>query len=109
MKLFNPQAANQFVFAVVAKNAREGTPPEYKCCGSDSIESCEAFIDAKALRNAYPYVMGRYDADGRYCTYTPPIEGVKPGRFVLHPMAEGERDTYERDLMYERHGRGVQP
>ena len=104
MKLFNPQAAKQFVFAVVSKNAKEGTPPEYKCCGSDSIESCEAFIDAKALRNAYPYVMGRYDAEGRYCTYLPPVSGGMPGRFVLHPLAEAERGTYERDLINARHG-----
>ena len=28
---------------------------------------------------------------GRYCTYCPPIDGVTPGKFVLHPWAEADR------------------
>jgi len=107
MKLFDPKNANGWVFASVAKNAKEGTAPTYGCIQAGALEDAERQLDAKALRNAYPYVVGRYDADGRYCTYKPPIEGVTPGRFVLHPMAEDERKTYERDLMYERHGRGM--
>ena len=100
MKLFNRQEANQFVFAVVPKNAREGTPPDFKTCGSDSIESCEAHIDSKAMRNAYPHCMGRYDDKGRYCVYKPPIEGVGPGRFIVHPLAEEAYQVERRELAY---------
>lgn len=93
MKLFNPQSANAFVFAAVAPNAREGTDPTYVAIHAGGIEEAEnsMLADKKApLRNAYPYVMGRYDERGCYMTYCPPIEGVKPGRFVLHPLAEDE-------------------
>lgn len=100
MKLYNPQEANQFVFAVVAKNARDGTPPDYKACGSESIEACERHIDSKAMRNAYPHCMGRYDELGRYCVYKPALEGVAPGKFVLHPLAAEEKKVYDRELSY---------
>ena len=100
MKLYNTKEINQFVFAVVPKNAREGAQPAFKCCGSDSIESCEANIDAKAMRNAYPYCMGRYDEKGRFCVYKPPIEGISPGRFVVHPLAEEAYQVDRRELSY---------
>ena len=90
MKLFNPQNANGYVFAVVAKNAREGTAATYVCVNGASLEACEASIDQKGQRNAYPYVVGRYDERGRYCVYKPAIEGVTPGRFVMHPLADEE-------------------
>ena len=34
--------------------------------------------------------MGRFDHLGRYCTYCPSVEGIMPGRFVLHPAADAE-------------------
>lgn len=100
MKLFDTREINQFVFAVVSKNAREGTPPEFKCCGTDSIESCEKLIEQKGQRNAYPHCMGRYDEKGRYCIYKPPLEGVSPGRFVVHPVAEEAYQVDRRELNY---------
>jgi len=90
MKLFEPQAANQFVVACVSISAREGTAPDYKTIAALDIESAMRQLDAAKLRSAYPYVMGRYDEKGRYMTYKPPIEGVSLGRFVLHPLADQE-------------------
>lgn len=90
MKLFDPEAPNTFVFAVVPVGAREGTDPTYNGFQAGSIESAELQLDLKRLRNAYPYVVGRYDDQGRYCTYQPPIEGVMPGRFIVHPTAHAE-------------------
>ena len=90
MKPFDPELAGCFAYAVVAKNAREGTAPDYKPYKATSTESAERTIDQSGLRPAYPYVLGRYDEKGRYMTYKPPVEGVTPGRFVLHPMADEE-------------------
>ena len=90
MKMFEPEARNSFVIATVAMNAREGTPPDYKAIQAPDIEKALQQLDAARMRNAYPHVMGRYDEHGRYCTYCPAIEAVKPGRFVLHPLAAEE-------------------
>jgi hypothetical protein len=90
MKLFEPKAANTFVFATVSATAREGTAPDYKAISATSLEGALNQLDAAKMRNAYPYVMGRYDDRGCYMVYKPPIEGVSPGRFVVHPMAEEE-------------------
>jgi hypothetical protein len=88
MKLFEPKAANTFVFATVSATAREGTAPDYKAISATSLEGALNQLDAAKMRNAYPYVMGRYDEQGRYCTYLPAIEGGRPARFILHPFAD---------------------
>ena len=90
MKLFSAPDANHFVFAVVPKNAKEGTAPTYVAIQGVDLETAEKQIDQRNHRPAYPFVMGRYDEKGRYMTYKPPIEGITPGRFVLHPMADEE-------------------
>ena len=90
MKLFDPKSANAFVYAVVPKNAKEGTAPTYQPIAGLSLEDCERMIEQKGFRTAYPYVMGKYDEKGRYLTYKPPIDGVTPGRFVMHPLADEE-------------------
>ena len=93
MKLFNPDSANKFVIAAASANAREGTDPTYVAVMAGSIEQAEQSLhaDKKApMRPVYPYVLGRYDEKGRYMTYKPPIDGVTPGRFVLHPLAQEE-------------------
>jgi len=95
MKLYSPENKNTFVFAVVGKNAKEGTQPTYQAIAGSDIEACLQIIDKKASKNAYQHPMGRYDEFGRYCTYCPPLEGVRPGKFVLHPMAEADRKREE--------------
>ena len=87
MKLFEPDAAEHFVFAVVANAAREGTSAEYKAVRAADIESGLNQLDGR-FRPAAPYCMGRYDHLGRYCTYCPPVDGIRPGKFVLHPHAD---------------------
>ncbi len=91
MKVFEPQAANHFVFAAVSINAREGASPDYKAISAQSLESALNQLDAAKLRNAYAHVLGRYDEQGRYCTYVPPVEGGRPARFVLHPQADAAK------------------
>ena len=89
MKLFEPEAADSFVYAVVPTNAKEGAQPDFKCIRAGDMESALNQMDGR-VRPAAPYCMGRFDHVGRYCTYCPPVEGIMPGRFVLHPMADAE-------------------
>ena len=90
MKLFDTQAVNRFVFAVVSKNAKESTPPTYVAIQALDFESALNQIEAKQQRSAYPYPLGKYDELGRYCTYCPPVDSIALGRFVLHPAADTE-------------------
>ena len=98
MKMYDRQNAGGFVFACVDNKAREGVAPTYKCVPADSVGSAELYLDSKNQRNAYPHCMGRYDDQGRYCVYKPPIEGVSPGRFVVHPLAEEAFQVEKREL-----------
>jgi hypothetical protein len=95
MKLFSPDCKNQFVFAVLPKAAKEGTAPAFRTIDAYDFDEASRKLDKFQLRNAYPYPMGRYDEFGRYMTYKPPIDGVTPGRFALHPHAEEERRREE--------------
>lgn len=90
MKLFDPEMAGCFIYAVVQKNAKEGTPPDYKPYRASSMEAAERTIDGSGLRAVYPFVLGRYDTQGLYETYRPPVEGVTVGRFTPHPLAKDE-------------------
>lgn len=90
MKLYAPEAREQWVFAVVSMGAKEGTPPDYKAVSGPDIEACLRSLDSAKLRNAYQYPVGRYDELGRYCTYKPPIDGAGPGKLILHPLADAE-------------------
>ena len=87
MNLSNRNDANKFVFAVCPKGYREGTAPNYAAVSGASVEDALKSLDMQKLVNVYPHPVGRYDENGRYQTYCPPIENVKPGRFVEHPLA----------------------
>jgi hypothetical protein len=100
MKLYDPKNANGWVFAYAGKNAKEGAAPTYGCVQAESIEDAERYLEQKALHSVYPYPMGKYDEFGRYCTYKPPVDGIAPGRFVLHPLAEEE---HKRERMHAWH------
>ena len=39
---------------------------------------------------ASDHAIGMDDKEGYYCTYCPPVEGIMPGRFLLHPQADAE-------------------
>ena len=95
MKLFSPETKNQFVFAVLPKAAKEGTAPAYRTVDAYDFDEANRKLEKFQLRNAYPYPIGRYDEFGRYMTYKPPVDGVTPGRFVLHPHSEEERKREE--------------
>ena len=90
MIMFDKSKANTFVFAVVPKSAKEGTAPTYQAIAGLSVDDCESTIFKHNNRPAYPHCMGRYDEHGRYCIYCPPIDGIAPGKFIVHPLAAEE-------------------
>ena len=92
MKLFDPSEAEKFVFAVCPRGYKEGTAPQYVGIAGGDMETAEKQLSlgSKPLVSVYPHACGRYDDFGRYCTYQAPVEGVRPGKFILHPLAQEE-------------------
>ena len=90
MKLYYPEAADKFVFAVTGKSDREGSAPKYMAGHGPDIESALNDLVKQGWKPAAPHCMGRYDDFGRYCTYKPPVDGIAPGKFVMHPAAQDE-------------------
>ena len=95
MKLFSPELKNQLVYAVLPKASKEGAAPSFRPVDAMDFDEAERKLDKYQLRNVYPYPMGRYDEFGRYMVYKPPVDGLTPGRFVLHPYADEERKREE--------------
>ena len=60
MKLFEPEAAEHFVFATIPVNAKPGAVAEYKAIRAGDMESALNQMDGR-VRPAAPYCMGRYD------------------------------------------------
>lgn len=94
MRLYNPEHAGCFVYAVAPKNAKEGSPPVYQPISGMDFDDCQRRIEQRGNRSIHAHPVGRYDDVGRYCTYCPSVEGVQPGRFVLHPQAAREHKAH---------------
>ena len=107
MDLFNKDKIGKYVFAVVPEGAKEGTPPTYESVGAPGIDQAEQVLSYDKKRNAYKHPLGRYDEEGYYCTYCPSVEGIKPGRFVRHPLAEQARTDYYKRVDGKDYGTGT--
>lgn len=90
MKLFAPEHSEKFVFAVTGKSDREGSASKYIAGLGGDLETALNELVKQGWKPAAPHCIGRYDDFGRYCTYKPPVEGITPGRFVMHPLAHEE-------------------
>lgn len=90
MKLYDPSKSGSYVYAIAAKAAKEGTPPTFQAVNGLSFEDCEHSIHQRNSRTVYPYPIGKYDELGRFETYCPPVDGIRLGKFVLHPLAQNE-------------------
>ena len=101
-KLYDPDSKNTFVWHVVPKNFKSGTASSYV---GTTTPSPQSLINQFVLVN--PVQVGRYDEDGFYYTYKPPIEGVTPGKYVRvlqeHEIKDA-KNQFERNRIYERHG-----
>ena len=94
MKLFNPSHADHFVFATCPKGYKEGTAPKYAPVKAVDVETAERQLFSERLINVYSYQVGRYDQQGRFMTFQPPVEGIRPGKYIVHPLAQQEYETY---------------
>lgn len=90
MKLYRPDKIHQFVFAVIGSKDKEGTPAKYVSVQGSGIDDALDLLTKQGHKEAAPHCMGRYDELGRYMTYQPPVEGIRPGKFILHPLADKE-------------------
>ena len=85
-KLYDPEKANQYVWPM--------TPKAYKPDQSTSNQF---------TKNQ----TGMYDEEGFFCTYQPPVEGIRPGKYirVLYGEQINEaKSNYERDKTYAKYG-----
>ena len=106
MKLYDPQLADQFIWQVSDKDDRTRPPKTRYAADKANQWEHSTLKHSCVLVDDTGHPMGKFDAQGFYCTYRPPIENVNGGlaRYTRHPLAEEEAKTYERDLMYRRHG-----
>lgn len=110
-KLYNPEAKGQFVWAV-SRLDDKARPPKTQYApdpsadwGGTKLKHQHSPVDDSG------WPIGRYDDEGFYATHLPPVPGGEGSRgisrYVRHPLADDRaKQDYERDLMYERHGRG---
>ena len=103
MDLFSTDKIGHYAFAVVPEGAKEGTPPNFEAIEAPGLEEAERTLSYMKKRNAYKHVLGRYDEQGFYCTYCPSVEGIRPGRFVRHPLAEQARDDFYKRVDNKRY------
>lgn len=100
MKLYDPQHAGTYVWPMT--KGRPGEPTTYQLTHGDSADNWEK----QGWQLAGPYPVGRYDSEGYFCTYLPPLDGHHGGlgRYVKHPGGAAAKSSYERDLIDSRYG-----
>lgn len=101
-KLYDPPSANTFVWHVVPKNYKAGTAATYVATRNPDPMPLvnQGFVLVNSVQ------MGRYDQDGFYHTYKPPVEGVVVGKYVRvlqdHEVQDA-KNQYDRKKVYERY------
>ena len=103
MRLYDPNVADSYVWPMTAKNAKPGQPTTYQLTKEPSPKMWEE----RGYVMAGPCQIGMYDSDGFYATYMPPVEGVRPGKYirVLYGDAvKTAQNDYECERMYEKYG-----
>ena len=90
MKLYDPSYANSYIWPMVPKGAKPNEPCQYKATRDES----PALWTDKGWTMAGPHCTGRYDMQGLFETYCPPVPGASGsqglGRFIPHPFARDE-------------------
>ena len=102
-KLYDPEKANQYVWPMTPKAYKPGQSTSYQFTENPDPGKWEM----QGFVMAGPCQVGMYDDEGFYCTYQPPVEGVRPGKYyrVLHgKQIEEAKTIYERDRTYAKYG-----
>ena len=103
MRLYDRNLADSYVWPMTAKNAKPGQPTTYQLTKEPSPKMWEE----RGYVMAGPCQIGMYDSEGFYATYMPPVEGVRPGKYirVLYGDAvKTAQNDYECERMYEKYG-----
>lgn len=96
LKLFDYENRGRYVHQVYDNKQRVAVQCVYRLAGSGNFAETE-LGDPRFHYSPVngDHAIGRYDDDGYYCTYLPPIQrpGSKEpiGRYVRHPWSEEER------------------
>ena len=102
-KLYDPEKANQYVWPMTPKAYKPGQSTPYQLTSEPSPK----YWEMHGFVMAGPCQVGMYDDEGFYCTYQPPVEGVRPGKYYrgLHgKQIEEAKTIYERDRTYAKYG-----
>ena len=101
-KLYDPNASDSFVWHMIPKNHKAGTPPSFLLTREPSAKPFEE----RGYTLVNPVQLGMYDKFGYYHTYKPPIEGVAPGKYVRvlqeHEL-EDAKNQYEKNLINRKY------
>lgn len=99
MKLYDPTKAGTYIWPMT--KGKPGEPTTYQLTNTDSADNWEK----QGWQMAGPYQVGRYDNEGCFCTYLPPVDGHHGGlgRYARHPLAKQAKQGYERDLIQSRY------
>ena len=103
MNHYDPQRKDSFVWPMIPKNAKPGSQTSYKLTKFPNPSTWEQ----RGYELAGPCQMGRYDEEGFYHTYKPPVEGCFPGKYVRvlqKDQLEKAKNDYERDVINRRYG-----
>jgi len=102
-KLYDPDLKGNYVWPMTSKSYKPGQSTSYQLTSVPSPKNWEL----QGFVLAGPCQVGMYDDEGFYCTYQPPVEGVRPGKYyrVLHGEQINEaKSNYERDKTYTKYG-----
>tara|TARA_R100000234_G_scaffold119782_1_gene103748 strand:+ start:579 stop:908 length:330 start_codon:yes stop_codon:yes gene_type:complete len=99
MKLYDPDCANSYVWNMIAKNHKAGTATSYLLTQTPSPKAYEE----RGYVLVNPVQMGRYDEEGCYHTYKPPVDGCFPGKYARVPLGKDYKKEYERQKIYDRY------
>jgi len=101
-KLYDPNSSDSFVWHMIPKNHKAGTPPSFLLTREPSAKPFEE----RGYTLVNPVQLGMYDKFGYYHTYKPPIEGVAPGKYVRvlqeHEL-EDAKNQYEKNLINRKY------
>ena len=103
MSLYAPSKAGNYVWPMTAKNAKPGQQTTYQL----TVEPSPKMWEERGYVMAGPCQIGMYDDEGFYRTYSPAVDGIRPGKYirVLYGDAlKTAKDDYESDRLYEKYG-----
>ena len=105
-KLYNPDIERlpAYVWPMTQKAYKPGQQTTYQLTHDPDPKKAEL----QGYVMAGPCQIGMYREDGVYCTYQPPIDGIRPGKYL--PVLYGEKlkeakSNYERDKTYAKYGK----